>query len=105
MNLQFTHKNEGFDCAYCGATVPDAQGTCRNHCTHCLHSLHVDVYPGDRASKCHGVMAPVTVDFKGGLPAVLNFKCTKCSYTGKNKIADDDDREMIAKVMEKSAFL
>lgn len=102
---RFTHRNEGFVCAYCGQTVPPAQQTCRNHCTECLCSRHVDVQPGDRASACDGQMTPESVEFKGGLPAVIVHKCVKCGFLGKNKIADDDNRESLAKIMENRAKL
>ena len=43
--------NQSFTCANCGAAVsPLAGGGYRNHCPVCLHSLHVDVNPGDRAA-------------------------------------------------------
>ncbi|HLR46538.1 MAG TPA: RNHCP domain-containing protein, partial [Deinococcales bacterium] len=53
-------RNTGFTCSNCGAEVPPlARGGCRNHCPRCLHSLHVDVNPGDRASDCGGLLEPV----------------------------------------------
>ena len=37
-------ENTGFICAYCGADAkPLTNGSYRNHCPLCLHSLHVDI--------------------------------------------------------------
>ena len=92
---KFTHKNDGFTCENCGALVPPAEGTCRNHCTVCLCSKHVDVNPGDRAANCGGIMKPVSYELKGGVPVRLINVCQKCGFTRPNKIADDDDRSVI----------
>ena len=46
-------ENTGFACVHCSAPVPaNTDGHYRNHCPHCLWSLHVDELPGDRASDC-----------------------------------------------------
>jgi len=43
--------NDAFVCAVCGFQVPPVtEGGYRNHCPRCLHSLHVDESPGDRAA-------------------------------------------------------
>ena len=49
---------DSFICKQCGRLVtPDEAGSRhRNHCPQCLHSLHVDERPGDRASVCESVM-------------------------------------------------
>ncbi len=55
--------NQPFVCLECGASVPPlAAGGYRNHCPYCLHSLHVDIDPGDRANPCRGVLEPVAVE-------------------------------------------
>ena len=43
---------ESFNCRNCGRlVVPAGAGSDhRNHCPNCLHSLHVDIEPGDRES-------------------------------------------------------
>ena len=45
--------DESFTCKNCGRlVVPVGAGSDhRNHCPNCLHSLHVDIEPGDRESK------------------------------------------------------
>ena len=83
--------NEGFECAHCGAAVPPlANGSYRNHCPHCLYSLHVDVNPGDRASECQGVLEPVGVDHSGKKGWIILHKCRRCGAMRRNKAALDD---------------
>ena len=50
--------HDTFTCRVCGRlVVPEAAGSGhRNHCPNCLHSLHVDDRPGDRAACCGGIM-------------------------------------------------
>jgi len=98
---QFTHRNEGFVCEVCGANVPDAKGTCRNHCTECLCSKHVDENPGDRKASCLGVMRPIGIGIKGGMPEKIFFKCEKCGFKRPNKIAEDDNKDKILEIMGK----
>ena len=49
---------ESFTCKNCGRlVVPFGAGSDhRNHCPNCLHSLHVDIEPGDRESDCGSLM-------------------------------------------------
>ncbi len=83
--------NNSFTCANCGSEVhPLQNGSVRNHCPACLHSLHVDVMPGDRACDCHGVMEPVDVDQSGKKGWVIVHRCSKCGFTGRNRTALDD---------------
>ncbi|GAA5513037.1 hypothetical protein Dcar01_01763 [Deinococcus carri] len=83
--------NNAFTCAHCGAAVQPLQnGSVRNHCPACLHSLHVDVQPGDRACDCHGVMVPVGVEQSSKKGWIILHRCRKCGFTGRNKAALDD---------------
>lgn len=84
-------RNTGFTCAHCGTEVqPLAAGGCRNHCPRCLHSLHVDVNPGDRASDCHGLLEPIGVvqDSKKGW--IIVSRCQHCGELRRNRAALDD---------------
>ena len=58
----FVKNDQGFVCAHCGQTVEPLGYTSRNHCPHCLYSLHVDIHPGDRQNPCRGLMEPVGLD-------------------------------------------
>ena len=83
--------NQGFVCARCAAAVPPlANGSYRNHCPACLHSLHVDVNPGDRASDCGGLLVPVGVEQSGKKGWVIVHRCERCGAVRRNKAALDD---------------
>ena len=83
--------NQGFVCTRCGADVPPlANGSYRNHCPACLHSLHVDVNPGDRASDCGGLLAPIGVEQSGKKGWVIVHRCERCGAVRRNKAALDD---------------
>lgn len=84
-------RNEGFLCAHCGTKVrPLANGSCRNHCPHCLWSRHLDEVPGDRASPCGGVMQPVAVQRDARRGWMIVHRCTRCGTVKRNKAALDD---------------
>jgi len=84
-------KNTGFVCANCGQDVPPlANGSYRNHCPYCLHSLHVDINPGDRASDCGGLLEPISVDYNGKKGWIIVSQCVKCGMIKRNKAALDD---------------
>ena len=83
----------GFFCAACGGFVPlDGAGSRhRNHCPHCLSSVHLDREPGDRAEECGGVMEPVSVWVrKNGEWAVIH-RCRRCGAFHSNRVAADDN--------------
>jgi len=85
---------EAFLCAQCGLTLPgEAQGTSqRNHCPHCLCSVHVDVAVGDRRSLCAGIMDPISLWVRHGQELALLHRCRRCGFIRSNRIAGDDDR-------------
>jgi hypothetical protein len=82
-------ENTGFRCAYCGSMVePVTNGSYRNHCPFCLHSLHVDIMPGDRQNTCCGLMVPVGLRYsKKGYQIV--FRCCRCGSNGVNLVAEN----------------
>lgn len=87
-------KNTGFCCAHCGREVPPlANGSYRNHCPYCLYSVHVDINPGDRASDCGGLLAPVAVDYSGKKGWVIVHRCQECGAERRNKAALADPLE------------
>lgn len=91
-------RDEEFECVFCHKLVPKLKYTSRNHCPYCLHSIHVDNMPGDRANNCHGIMEPIEVrsDSKKGF--IITFRCTKCGEIKNNKMADDDDYARVLNV-------
>jgi len=95
MSLKFTRRIEDFICENCGEKV---QGTgYTNHCPKCLYSRHVDINPGDRLSKCKGLMQPVKVELEKG-EYVITHKCLKCGTEKRNITANGDSFENILKL-------
>jgi hypothetical protein len=101
--LARSEENRGFLCIVCRKHVkPLTNGSYRNHCPFCLTSLHVDVLPGDRASKCGGVMDAIGVrKSKKGWQII--HRCRACGVDSANRIAEDteqpDDLERIIRLM------
>jgi len=92
--------NEGFKCKKCGKLNPKAEKTCRDHCIGCLYSLHVDKsVPGDRASVCLGLMEPVRIDHNSKKGLMISYVCTVCGKEKTNKAAQDDNTDVIARIM------
>lgn len=81
----------------------------RNHCPKCLYSKHVDERkPGDRGSGCKGLMKPKGIVFKKDKvdkygkeiegEAMILHECVKCKKEDKNRIAGDDNEELLLKL-------
>ncbi len=96
-----TARDEAFTCAHCGAEVPPAGRTARDHCPRCLYGQHVDVVPGDRAADCGGLLVPVGASFAAGR-WVLEYRCARCGVTRRNQVITDvdvpDDPDAVARV-------
>ncbi len=93
MSLQFQRKIEDFTCENCGVFVQGNGYT--NHCPECLWSKHVDVFPGDRANECSGLLEPIGQEMKSGEHDIL-YRCVTCKKEGRNKVAKDDNRDILA---------
>ncbi len=98
---KFTEIDEQFKCEHCGKLVPKLGYSCRNHCPYCLHSKHVDINPGDRQEKCHGDLEPVGLEINGKKGYVIIFKCKKCGEIRKNKVAKDDNIDLVIELSSK----
>lgn len=87
----------GFICVHCGGFVPEmALGTGqRNHCPHCLWSVHVDIKPGDRRSLCASEMEPVAIWVVDSGEWRLIHRCTGCGVLKPNRTAGDDSDSAI----------
>lgn len=91
---KFNMMDEEFICHYCHKKVEKLNYTARDHCPYCLHSLHVDINPGDRANNCHGDLIPIGIEkFKNTYKII--YRCDKCHITHKNIMANDDDFNLI----------
>jgi hypothetical protein len=98
MSSKFKRKIEDFVCENCGFEVKGNGFT--NHCPKCLYSKHVDIFPGDRAETCGGMMEPVDTEENGGEWCVIQ-KCSKCDKIHKNKISKEDDFDHLVKINKK----
>lgn len=94
-SLKFKKKKEDFVCENCGTEVVGDGFT--NHCPKCLYSKHVDIFPGDRAESCGGLMRPVTAGESGGEWFIIHH-CQKCGKEKTNKTSEDDDFDEIIKI-------
>ena len=86
--------NDAFICLVCGCEVqPLLNGSFRSHCPECLWSRHVDSVPGDRASKCGGLMKPVGLEGSPGTGWQIVHECAECGLKRRNRTAENDPRQ------------
>lgn len=104
MLSKFTKIDEEFICENCGKKVEKLSYSCRNHCPTCLHSKHVDINPGDRAETCHGILEPIDIEINPKKGYVIVFKCKKCGQIRKNKLAEDDNMELVYEIVRKNQY-
>ncbi|MBU0534739.1 MAG: RNHCP domain-containing protein [Patescibacteria group bacterium] len=95
MARRFQKKLENFKCDNCGYEVVGFGYT--NHCTQCLWSKHVDIFPGDRKEDCKGLMRPIRIEKKKD-GYVIVHKCERCGEERKNKASPQDNFEQIIKI-------
>jgi len=95
----FISVNEDFICGNCGEENFAADIGCRNHCSKCLWSRHVDdEVPGDRASSCGGLMRPIAIDKNGKKGFMVVHECVDCEKKILNKVASDDDFDEVINI-------
>lgn len=99
---KFTRTVENFTCMNCGATVLGNGYT--NHCPKCLWSRHVDENPGDRASKCGGMMRPISVSIEKG-EYIITHKCEQCGHIRRQHAAPDDNTDTIISLSANNDFI
>ena len=100
MSLKFIKNKEDFVCEKCGTIVAGTGYT--NHCPECLWSKHVDVFPGDRAGVCLGMMEPVRVEVKNREYTIIH-KCQKCGLEKPNKAVPEDNFQMLVQISAEHA--
>ncbi|NMB58424.1 MAG: RNHCP domain-containing protein [Chloroflexi bacterium] len=101
------YDTQNFKCRNCGFFVTQNRELSgvnnRNHCPRCLWSRHMDITPGDRKSDCLSRMEPVGLTVKHvnkkygcavGELMVIHV-CTCCGKVSINRIAADDDPDVI----------
>ncbi|WP_084693287.1 RNHCP domain-containing protein [Actinomadura atramentaria] len=95
------HRNTSFRCANCRLDVSlTAPGTRhRNHCPHCLTSLHVDHrIPGDRAANCGSRMEAFCVAARPDGEWLLIHRCLSCGELSANRTAGDDNALILTRL-------
>ena len=76
-------------------TVRDCGTNNRNHCPHCLSSIHLDNIPGDRSADCGGIMEPISIYVRPDGEWALIHRCKKCGELKINRIAADDNEYLL----------
>lgn len=97
MSKRFQKKVEDFVCEQCGCAVSGNGYT--NHCPRCLWSKHVDVFPGDRAHLCKGLMEPVDIHIRAKECDIIH-RCVRCGIERINKTAEHDNAEILARLAQ-----
>jgi hypothetical protein len=109
--------NRDFTCLHCRnfvSTHPILSGVNnRNHCPYCLYSRHLDLLePGDRLAACKAGMRPVGLALKrsnkkyAGLGELLLIHlCEECGRVSLNRMAADDDPDLVFEVYTRSFAL
>ncbi|HWE62965.1 MAG TPA: RNHCP domain-containing protein [Chloroflexota bacterium] len=90
--------DQTFRCRRCKLLVGalPSGGRHRNHCPFCLYSRHVDACkPGDRASDCGALMAPVAAYTRRNGEYALVHRCLCCAIERHNRIGADDDFDLV----------
>jgi len=100
----FIEIDEPFVCEVCGESVKPLGYTCRDHCPKCLCSKHVDKDPGDRLETCNGILQPIGLENNSKKGYIIIYRCNKCGMIRKNKMAKDDNFELLMEVVKKNSF-
>lgn len=97
IDYRHTPCQETFTCQVCKELIqPEEAGSShRNHCPHCLTSIHADNKPGDRASLCRGIMDPIAIWVKKNGEWAIIHRCRSCGTLNSNRIAADDDTTVL----------
>ena len=63
----------------------------------------MDVLPGDRQNKCHGLLKPVAIEkFKNTYKII--YRCKKCNELHKNIMANDDNMDLIIELSKNNVY-
>lgn len=92
MKRKFIRTPQNFTCFVCGQKVTGNGYT--DHCPKCLWSRHVDINPGDRRSKCLGLMEPMGVIKEKGEWKIF-YQCESCGYHHQCKSSEVDNMDKI----------
>jgi DNA-directed RNA polymerase subunit RPC12/RpoP len=100
-----THKTRSvltdtFPCVRCGLTVTvlAADGSRRNHCPSCLHSLHVLDRVEGGPSECGARMVPISIAVLRTGDWMIIHRCTRCAELTSNPICADDNQLILMRM-------
>lgn len=96
---RFQRRVEDFECEHCHTKNIGTGYT--NHCSNCLYSKHVDIFPGDRKDDCGGIM-PVTRVEKKGETYVLEHTCSACGHKSGDHVRQNDNFDAVIAEMKAS---
>lgn len=102
---RYTQSEEVFKCRHCHRFVCPLPygGHHRNHCPFCLYSRHVDERKaGDRLSTCGSSMEPTGYFQRPNGEYALVHRCAGCQLERFNRIAGDDDFDLVLSLPELS---
>ena len=119
MRARATSSFGDFRCSHCHAIVSSAHLLSgvnnRNHCPYCLWSSHLDLFAaGDRLSACKTPMKPIGLTMKKSRnkyrretrgELMLIHECVECKSLSINRIAADDDSEVVMAIFQESLSL
>jgi hypothetical protein len=100
---RYKKREEVFKCKHCRRFVCPlpSGGSHRNHCPFCLYSRHVDGREsGDRMSCCGASMEPIGRFQRAKGEYVIVHRCLGCEFERFNRIAADDDFELVMSLAE-----
>ena len=100
---KFNMIDEEFICENCNKKIGKLNYTARDHCNYCLYSKHVDIMPGDRSNKCHGLLKPIGIEKYKNTYKII-YKCIKCEQIHKNIMANDDNFDLIIELSKNFQF-
>lgn len=58
--------------------------------------------PGDRQNTCKGLLIPIDLQYSQNKGYIIVYKCNKCGQLHKNRVAQDDNKQTITKISNKS---
>jgi hypothetical protein len=65
--------------------------------------MHVDEkLPGDRLSSCLSLMEPIGVNYHSQKGQQITHECVQCHAKSINKVADDDNMDLIIKLINRT---
>jgi ribosomal protein L37AE/L43A len=92
---KFQKRIQDFTCEVCGQKVKGSGYT--NHCPNCLWSKHTDIFPGDRAEKCQGLMEPKYAIYQKSRWRIIH-QCQKCGALKICNASPTDNPDLLVKL-------